>query len=300
MKKNYLLSLFLLCQVLFVVANNDGTAYYKEIKKNFQANNNVRLDLDISFADCQIKTWDQNVVDIVVKLNVTAGSQARANEMFDAFSVNINEGRENASIEVNGGYNSCGSKKNNENYQITVEIKMPSKAVIDGHSSFGDMNIGDMQGACLINHEYGSLNINGLWSYENDIRIAFGDASINGTNGGDFRNEYGKLRIRVLQGNADVRSSFGDLEIDLVRKECKNLEVKVEYADAEIELASDAGFRFEANASYGDIDLPSSAKKSSVESDYVSKEVRGTIGNGEGKLELECDFGDIDVDIHGD
>ncbi|MBX7051686.1 MAG: DUF4097 domain-containing protein [Flavobacteriales bacterium] len=300
MKKSYLLSLALLLNFFIAEAKDEGSAYYKEVKKNFQTNADVRLNLDISFADCQIKTWDQNTIDIVVKLDVTASSQSRADEMFDAFSVNINEGRENASLTVNGGYNSCGSKKMNESYHINVEIKMPLKAVIDGHSSFGDMSIGDMQGACLINHEYGTLNINGLWSYENDVRVAFGDAHINGTNGGDFRNEYGKLEIKVLQGNSEIHSSFGDLEIDRVRKECKDLEIKIEYADADIDLASDAGFRFETSASYGDIDLPDGAKKSSVESDYVSKEVRGTIGNGEGKLEVECDFGDVEIDIDGD
>ncbi|MBL0314291.1 MAG: DUF4097 family beta strand repeat protein [Flavobacteriales bacterium] len=299
MKKSCLLSLALLFGFFCAFAGDEGTIYYKEIKKNFKTNGDVRLDLDISFADCQIKTWDQNVIDIVVKLDVNASSQSRADEMFDAFSVHVNEGMENASLTVNGGINSCNSKKMNESYNINVEIRIPQKAIIDGNTSFGDLTIGDMQGACLINQEYGKLTVNGLWSYENDIRIAFGDAHINGTNGGDFRNEYGKLEIKVLQGNAEIHSSFGDLELDLVRRECKDLEIKIEYADADVNIASDAGFRFDTSASYGDIDLPGSAKKTSVESDYVSKEERGTIGNGEGKLEVECDFGDVDIDIDG-
>ncbi len=296
-KKNYRPSIVLLALMLtgFVIHAEE---YYKEVRKNFAVNNNVQLVLDINFADITIQTWDQSQMEIIVKMDVTAKSEERANEMFDSFQVDIAEGKELVSLSVGAGNWSCNSnKKNTESYTVKVEVKMPLKAVLDGKCAFGDLRIGDMQGACLVDVEYGDMHINGLWSYENDLNIGFGNAYINGTNGGDFKNEYGSLDITLLQGNAEIESSFGDLELRRVAKECKDLEIKVQYADADIHLARDAGFRFEANSSYGDIDLPSEAKKSSSESDYTSKQVKGTIGNGEGKLDVECDFGDIEIDI---
>ncbi len=299
-KKNYRPKLLLLAFLLTSLFVN-AEVYYKEVRKNISVNNNVQLVLDVNFADVTIQTWDQSQMEIVVKMDVMAKSEERANEMFDSFQVDVAEGKELVSLSVGAGNWSCNSnKKNTESYTVKVEVKMPLKAVLDGKCAFGDLRVGDMQGACLVEVEYGDMHINGLWSYENDLRIAFGNAYINGTNGGDFTNEYGSLEIVLLQGNSEIESSFGDLDLKRVAKECKDLEVKVQYADADIHLASDAGFRFEANSSYGDIDLPSGAKKSSVESDYTNKDVKGTIGNGEGKLDVECDFGDIDIDIISD
>jgi hypothetical protein len=290
---NTLLALLLSTSVFAV-----DEAYYKEVRRSVNVNSNVRFNIDINFADITVNTWEQNSIEIVVKMDVTARDESRANELFEAFDVNITEGKDVTSLTVNAGNGGCNNNgKNSENYKVTVEVKMPLSAVLDGRCAFGDMTISDMKGACELNIEYGDLRANGLWSYENDIRIAFGSAKINGSNGGEFQNEYGDLDIGLLQGNSEIHSSFGDLEIDRVTKECKDLEVKVEYADADINFAQNAGFRFEANSSYGDIDLPDSFKKTTVESDYTSKEIKGSFGSGEGKLEIECDFGDVDIDI---
>ena len=297
--KNKLHSLLTLV-VFGITLNISAEDFYKEIKRNFNVRSNVRLNIDINFANINIQTWDQNTIDIVVKMDVAAKDQSRANELFDAIDVNINEGMDLASLSVSAGNSGCNSNngRSTESSNVRVEVHMPMNAILDGKCAFGDINITDMKGACELNVEYGDLRVNGLWSYENDVHNSFGDARINGTNGGDFHNEYGKLNIGLLQGNAEIKSSFGDMDIDKVSKQCKNLEIDVEYADADINLDSDAGFRFEANSSYGDIDLPDTAKKTSSENDYTSKEIKGTIGNGEGRLDIECDFGDVEIDIN--
>jgi hypothetical protein len=297
MNKNFLLKTKVLFLFLFLAlwAKAEET-YYKEIRRNLTVNENVLLDLDIHFANVDIKTAQGNQLEIVVKMDVSAKNEDRANEMFGSFMVNISEGSDRVGVSVGGGKWSCNSK-NSESYQIRVEMIMPLNAVLDGVCTFGDVNIGDMMGACLLNLEYGSARINGLWSYSNDFRVAFGDASINGTNGGFYRNEYGALKLGLLQGNAEIKSSFGDLDISKVAKECKDLEVKVEYADAEIEIAPDAGFRINAESSYGDVELPSSIKTTLIKEDFSGKRIQGTIGSGDGKMDIECDFGDLDVEI---
>jgi hypothetical protein len=292
-----------LCKITLIVLLGISSAahaedYYKEVKKSISVNSNVRFDVDVSFADMNITTWDQPQMEILVKMDVVAKNEQRANEMFESIGVNISEGKDLVGLIVSGGNFNCNSGgKNAESYQIHIEVKMPIAALLDGKCSFGDVRISDMKGACQLNIEYGSFSANGLWSYENDVRNAFGDAKVNGTNGGEFTNEYGQLEIGKLQGNAEIHSSFGDMEIDHVTKDCKNLELKVEYADADINIASDAGFRVEATSSYGDIDMPDAFKKTSSESDYTSKEVKGTIGNGEGRMEVDCDFGDVEINV---
>lgn len=271
--------------------------FYKETRKTIQVSSTVELDLDINYADINIQTWAQAQMEVVVKLNVNAKTEQRANEIFESISVNISESEALVGLEVSMGGYSC-SGYNQENYTITVDVKMPANGTVDGQVSFGDANLGEMKGACELRVEYGSFRASSLLSAGNDLEIAFGDASIQTTAGGDFSNEYGELKIKRLTGSAEVKSAFGDLEIDLVTKEVKSLEIHIEYGDAEIDLAPDASFTFDAISSYGDVELPDNAKKTTNTSDYTTKHVMGTIGSGgSNKLKIECDFGDVEIDV---
>lgn len=270
--------------------------YYKEIRKSIKVNNSVRLDMNIDYADVNIVTWDQGQMEIVVKQNVESKTESRANEIFESMKVNVTESPDLVGLEVSLGNYNCGGKT--ESYTIQVEIKMPITATLDGDIAFGNLTIADLKGPCEIKVEYGNINAQSLASSNNDLEVAFGNANIKTTNGGDFENQYGNLEIKKLTGNAEIKSAFGNLEVDLVTKETKSLEIDIQYGDADIELASDYACNFEIRSSYGDIDMPSGAKTTKSESDYTSKRLIGTFGNGgSGRLEINNDFGNVEIDI---
>jgi hypothetical protein len=270
--------------------------YYKEIRKSVKVNSTARLDMDIDYADVNITTWDQGTIEIIVKQNVDSKSESRANEIFENMKVNVTEGTDLVSLQVSMGSYSCGGKT--ESYSIHVEIKMPAAGTVDGDISFGNIAISDLKGPFEAKVEYGNITAQNLYSNNNDLEVAFGNADIKNTNGGDFENQYGNLEIKKLNGSAEIKSEFGNLEIDLVSKEVKSLELTIQYGDAEIELASDFSCSYEINSSYGDIDMPSSAKTIKSESDYTNKSLTGTIGNGgSNRLEINNDFGNVEIDI---
>ncbi|MFM9984863.1 MAG: DUF4097 family beta strand repeat-containing protein [Flavobacteriales bacterium] len=270
--------------------------YYKEIRKSVKVNSTVRLDMDIDYADVNIVTWDQGTIEIVVKQNVDSKSENRANEIFENMRVNVTESADLVGLEVSMGSYSCSGKT--ESYSIHVEIKMPAAGTVDGDISFGNIYISDLKGPFEAKVEYGNISAQNLFSSNNDLEVAFGNADIKNTNGGDFENQYGNLEIKKLSGSAEIKSEFGNLEIDLVSKEVKTLEVTIQYGDADIELASDFSCSFEINSSYGDIEMPSTVKTTKSESDYTNKKLSGTIGNGgSSRLEINNDFGNVEVDI---
>lgn len=271
--------------------------YYKEIRKSVKVNSTVRLDMDIDYADVNITTWDQGQIEIIVKQNVESKTESRANEIFENIKVNVTESADLVGLEVSLGNYSCGGK--NESYTITVEIKMPVTATLDGEVAFGNLTLADLQGPCEVKVEYGNITAQNLASRDNDLHVAFGNANIKSTNGGEFVNEYGNMDIKKLNGNAEIKSSFGNLEIDLVSKEVKAFELDVQYGDAEIELASDYSCSFVIHSSYGDVDMPDSgAKITKSESDYTSKHLTGTFGNGgSNRMEIKNDFGNVEIDI---
>ncbi|MFN0032555.1 MAG: DUF4097 family beta strand repeat-containing protein [Flavobacteriales bacterium] len=284
----------MLCVSLIATATEE---FYKETRKTIKVSNTVELDLDISYADINIQTWEQAQMEIVVKLNVNAKTQQRANEIFESITVNISESESLVGLDVSMGNYSC-SGWSGESYTVTVDVKMPTAGMLDGKVAFGDAHLGEMHGACELRVEYGSLKASWLKASNNDVEIAFGDANIQTTGGGDFSNEYGELNIKKLTGSAEIKSAFGDLEIDLVTTEVKSLDIHIEYGDAEIDLASDASFTFDVRSSYSEVDLPDSAKNTTNEADYTTKHVTGTIGGGgNNKIKIECDFGDVDIDV---
>ncbi len=274
-----------------------GGVYYQEIRKTATVNADFLFKLDLNFADVNIQTWEKNQVDVVVKVDVSASSEKRANELFNGIIVNFSGESAMVNLSVALGNSSCGNK-NNESTKIYVEIKMPPGGTLDGHCAFGDFALSSLNGPCKMTVEYGEFKATNLNSRDNDLKVQFGGCNIQYTNGGDFRIEYGDMDLKKLNGNADFEAAFGDLEIDLVTNAVKRLDVDVEYGDAEITLARDAGFTFDANCDYGDLDLPDNSKKTSVEKDYTSKKVKGTIGSGgSATLSIKCSFGDVEIDM---
>jgi Putative adhesin len=295
MKSKSLLSSIVLLFIC-ITSNVFADDYYKEFRKSYSVNSNVKVNLDVSFVDVDIQTTSFAQMDIVVKMDIDASNEERANEVFSKIQIDIIEGMAETRIAVNP---SSGNNKwkNKENLKITVMIKMPVEAILNGEASFGDVTIGDMKGNCTFDIEYGDFSANGLWSYKNDIENTFGDAKIEGTNGGKFHNEYGDTKIALLQGYGDFETSFGDLDVDRVSRECTGLEVEVQYGDADITVANDAGFTIVAEESYGNISLPASLKKTLEKKETLETRIEGTIGNGANKMKLDCSFGDVKVRI---
>jgi hypothetical protein len=286
--------------LLFVFSSSllhAGEVYYQEIRKTATVNSDFLFKLDLSFADVNIQTWDKNQVDVVVKIDVSASSEKRANELFNSIIVNFAGESAQVNLSVTLGNNSCGNK-GSESTNVIVEIKMPPGGTLDGKCSFGDFVVSSLNGPCNMTVEYGEFKAINLNSKDNDLKVQFGGCTIQNTNGGDFRIEYGDMEVKKLNGNGDFEAAFGDLEIDLVTNATKRLDIDVEYGDAEISLARDAGFTFTANCDYGDLDLPDNSKKTSIEKDYTSKNVKGTIGSGgSATLNIKCSFGDVEIDM---
>ena len=61
----------------------DTEVYSKEFKKSYTVNSNVTFELNTSFGEANIETWDQNKIEIFVKVEVESKSEEKANRIFD-------------------------------------------------------------------------------------------------------------------------------------------------------------------------------------------------------------------------
>lgn len=264
----------------------------KDINKSFKVSDKVVVKMDINFADVSITTWDQPQVDVDIKLRSEASSQSRAEEIMDKIEVKIDGSENLVNIHVELQNTNC---KNNEQFDIDVNIKMPANGSLEGQTSFGDLNLTSLKGACKLHIQYGDFEAIGLSSGANNVKVSFGNFNVQNYGGGELTNEYSQVEIDQLSGNCNIKASFGNVDIDLLSAACRDLTIEVEYGNAELKLSPGASYNLEALAEYGNVDFPEGAKTTFVEKDYSGEHYKGTIGSGGGgTINITAAFGNVE------
>ncbi len=280
--------LFLLPVCLF------ATDYKKEYSKSYEVSSNATLELDCSFASIEVKTVPGNKIDIHVEVNVDASSEEKAEKTFDRISVQLIGNSKKVTVKTELG------KQNtkNESFDMTITISAPADIELVANTSFGTLELGKINGRSTVNHQYGEFNFSDAQSSDNDIKVSFGSAWIGNFGGGSLTTEFGEMNIDKISGDAVLKNSYGDLEIDQVSSTCKKLDVDTSFADTEINLDSSSSFSVNASSSFGDISLPKSIQVNREKKDWNSSSYEGVIGSGTGQLKVNCSFGDIKIRTH--
>jgi Putative adhesin len=283
---NFILALFFIGITSVASAKKEGQDFYKEVRKSFAVNANVVLDMDVNFGSVTATSWDKNYMEILVKMNVNVKSEKRAEDIFRG--VDITESSTNPRVRVNPG-NSNGK---NESYDIYVEIKMPKSTSFTGSIDFGNFAINSVTGSVRVKVQYGNISITEALSNDNDIDVAFGNMIVDVCNGGHLNEQYGNVRVGKAKGNLEIQADFGNVEVRGFTKDCKKLEIDCSYGNIVVD-SNGLGIRVDAEVSYGDIDVD--AGKVNVNKEDFSQDAQGTLGDGNTELELECSFGNIEV-----
>ena len=101
----------------------------KTIHKNFSVNSNATLFLKNKYGNLHISTWNENTVDITVKITVKGDNLNKVEEKLNDINVlfeatqNLVEAR--TTIEETKSSWSFWGRNNNINYQINYYVKMP-------------------------------------------------------------------------------------------------------------------------------------------------------------------------------
>jgi Putative adhesin len=283
---------FALCLIFAthgVFAKNTTEEYYREVRKSFPVNANVVLNFDVNFGHVTATSWDQNHMEILVKINVDVKSEKRAEQIFQG--VQITESATNPSVRVNPG----NSKGNNESYDIYVEVKMPKTTTFTGDINFGNLSVNSMSGPVNMRIEYGNVTITEALSNDNDIDVAFGNIIIDVCGGGVINEQYGNVRVKNAKGSMEIDTDFGNVEVRGFTKECKRIEIDCDYGNIEVNTKG-LGYKLKAKVEYGDLDVEGSSIKVHKDELGLSKSANGSTGDANTELDLECNFGSIELE----
>lgn len=285
-------SILLFISVAFISLNLKADEYYKEINKRFAVNSNVYLHVDGSFSNYTVTTWDNNELEVVIKMNVETKNQDRADKIFN--SVEIKESASSPAIRIEPDFgNRLGY---NEEVEIFVEIKMPKTGGMAADVAFGNIYATSVIGQVDMKLAYGNLTMGELFNTENKIRVEFGNIILSQFGGGKVVCQYGNLKMDKAGAETELDVAFGNIDLYGLRQDCKSVVVKCEYGNADLNLGNSIGYNLVAKSSFGNVRVPSGFKPTIKIKEYEEESIEGTFMGGGANINANVSFGNVRVD----
>lgn len=210
--------------------------------------------------------------NVVATIRVQAPTEEEAVEIAEKVNIHLEPAGKILTVRADKPH-----VKNNRSISISYQITVPMQTNIECASSYGSIELADTSGNVKAHTSYGSIDcdsINGQIQVDTsygrvDCREIISDELIVGSNYGNIDIEYSDLAPAEIQAN--VSTSYGSI----------NFTAPPGFA-GQVELAT----------SYGSIktDLPIVVKGK-----ISSKQIKGTIGEGDGKLSLKTSYGSIRI-----
>ncbi|MDY0779708.1 hypothetical protein [Tenacibaculum sp. IB213877] len=241
----------------------------KTLKKEYSVNKNATLFIDNKYGDINVTTWNENKIEITVKITVSGNDLNRVENKLDAIDVdfeatkNLVEAR--TRIENNRSNWSWWGNNNNVNFKINYFVNMPKTNNADFNNKYGGIELGILEGKANINCDYGKIEIEKLLNNSNTIELDYcSNSEIQYLKSGSINADYSKLEI---------------IEADEIKS-------NLDYTTLTIEKVNNFSF----NSDYGNITVDE-ATNVTGNSDYAGMRF-GTIKK---NLKIDTDYGGIKV-----
>jgi len=291
MKTQFKAIVFLLLFPALLMATDGKYKYTKEktIQKEFTVNANAKLEVDNSFGNVDIVTWNENRIVIVVKIETHGNNAEKTQKRLDAIDVNFSASSSLVSAKTifnkNGNKNWFGNN-NNTSMEINYTIKMPISNSLDLSNNYGSINLNRLEGHAKISCDYGQMIIgelmadNNLLNFDYTSKTTIGymkSGKINADYSGFTLDKAGSIHLNADYTNSKI------IEVDNIHYNCDygkisvdktvNLEGTGDYISHKVGAVSG---NLNINADYGSIKinhLTSSVKSVIIKADYTSIKV---------------------------
>lgn len=200
-------------------ANGDGK-YKKEktIRKAYNVNKNVLVDVAHSYGMITVTTWEQNRAEIDVLVKVTGNNEREVSRRFDEIGVEFKT--------VNSAIYARSSVDHGNGGGITIEVnfivKMPKSGRVKLENEYGHIRLTEIDGASSIICKYGQINVDALNNATNTVNIEYsGGSRIGFMNGGNLNTQYSDVmiahanKVNLTSEYSNVRTkNIGDLKFN--------------------------------------------------------------------------------------
>lgn len=272
--------------------------FEKTYSETFDVDGDGTVVLENRYGEIRVSTWDRDIVQIDVRVKVSADDQDDADDTFDRIQIDFSESgnRAKATTSIgdrrgkgggildrifNGDWSWGGSSSND--FKVYYEVKMPASANLETTAKYCDVELPDLTGDTRLSIGYGDLYAGDLKGQTNAITVSYGSARI-GTLGGDS-----ELRLRYSEGSLNEAGNlrydgrYSDYRIGSVGK----LDLNIGYEDIEVGTADE----IRMNGNYSDVEVDKVGRLF-IDGNYNE----WTVNEVRNELEVDASYGDLEID----
>ncbi|MBB6112799.1 hypothetical protein HDF23_005582 [Mucilaginibacter lappiensis] len=311
--------------------HDDGVEKVKNYSKSYSIDGNDVINLDNRFGKITVNTWNKSEVKVDVQIKVGANDDDMAQKLLD--NVTIRDSKDGSGVYFKTNINSddngsswslFGGRRNNvRKIEVNYTVYMPSRNPLNVSNKYGATSLPDLDGKLVINNSYGSLVAKVLSNPGNQITVKYGSATIGSLNGSDLDVAYGSLNLGecnklnadisyssakigrlTTSGNINVKFS-GNLNINEVDKNVKNLAVNSSYSSVKLGISNEQNADFDVTVRYGsfnygghDINITSKSPADNDRGYNPTKNYKGHLGKGSNDktITINTSYGSVSFD----
>jgi CRISPR/Cas system-associated exonuclease Cas4 (RecB family) len=243
---------------------------HKTIEKSFDVSSKALLEIDNKYGNVDIITWDQNRIDIEVKITVEGKDRDDVQDKLDDIEIDFIGKKDFVSAKTIFEKESWSFFKifNNKSFQIEIDytVKMPEKNRLRVDNDYGDIYLTELWGKADINCDYGRIVLGDLHAEDNEINLDYcSSSSISYIKSGHIDIDYTNLTV----------------------EKSENLYLQADYCTFRLDDASS----FDFNCDYGKLSI-SHIDQLKGDGDYLVMR----FGEIRRSLDLSCDYGSLRID----
>lgn len=215
MKKPYKLYFFLILLPLVGYSNAIDAAFVKtkNIKKAYYVNTDAGINIDNSYGNITVTTWDEDKIELEINIKVSGSNESWVNQRINEIDVDINALKHLVSAKTILGNTNYKAKGNNNSFEINYSIKIPKRGSVSLRNKYGNIFTNDLWSTTDLYCKYGKIQAGRLHGSKNTIQIEYcPGSSIEYINYGAITARYSGLRIDALS-RIDLLSDYTDVNI---------------------------------------------------------------------------------------
>jgi len=266
---------FLFAPMLLIAANSPiKTGKHtkeKKISKEFQVNSNATIEVNNSYGNLDIITWDENRVVFEITITTNGSNEEKVQKKLDDITVVFNASSSLVSAATTFNKNKSSSwwkwnTSSNVNMKINYVIKMPISNNVNLSNDYGGINLDKLLGSAIISCDYGKITTKGLMAENNVLNFDYTQNSyFEYINSGEINADYSEYTVA----------------------KSKKLVIIADYTKSSVEIAEDVTY----NCDYGSITI-NKANNVTGNGDYLTTR----IGDVYKDVTLNADYGSIKID----
>lgn len=244
----------------------------KKISKKFNVTATSLLNVDNSYGNVDISTWDQNTVSIEVFIKTNGNDEQKVIEKLDDIRVEFNQtsagvsAKTHFSKENSSWWSNLFSGDSNVNMEVNYVIKAPATNNVEVSNDYGHVFLDKLTGNAKISCDYGRIDIGELHGSNNILSFDYSRNS-----------HFGYIN------KAKIVADYSEFTVD----DAKSISLEADYTNSNFNRVELLQF----NCDYGSLKVDK-VRRMKGSGDYLSTK----LGDVYQSLDLDLDYGSLAID----